>query len=157
MVKAAEALSGIRFDHDSDEAALVAALTALQGICEPNNGIAISSGSALTLFQKTDGLSWIDTNDKARSLLRRLGFHSGTHRRERFVDKDRPVLVKETARGYEIKLEAVRDLLSRYCTPVQPSRASQSNGHNESVRFNPPVTPVEDGENAEEIQPIREP
>jgi hypothetical protein len=157
MVRAAEALSGIRSDDDSDEAALVAALTALQDICQPNNGIAISAGSALTLFQKTDGLSWIDTNDKARSLLRRLGFRSGTHRRERFADKDRPELVKATARGYEIKLEAVRDLLSRYCARVEPSRASQSNGHNESVRFTPHVTPVEDGENAEQIQATKKP
>jgi len=105
--------------------------------------VAGSATQQLTLFQKTDGLSWIDTNDKARSLLRRLGFHSGTHRRERFVDQDRPELAKETARGYEIKLEAVHDLLSRYCTRGAPSRASQSNGHNQSVRFNPHVTPVE--------------
>lgn len=133
MVKAAQAFSGMRLDQHSDEAALVAALTALHNICAANNGIAISAHGALTLFEKTDGLDWVDTKDKARSLLRRLGFRSGTHRRERFVDGDRTELVKATARGYEIKLETVHDLLSRYCAQVEPSRASQPNGHNEFV------------------------
>jgi len=36
MMKAARALSGIRSEDDTREAALVAALTALEVICEPN-------------------------------------------------------------------------------------------------------------------------
>jgi hypothetical protein len=38
-----------------------------------------------------------------RALLRRLGFRSGTRRREWFGDGDRPA--RETARGYEIRLD----------------------------------------------------
>jgi Protein of unknown function (DUF3631) len=131
MVRAAKALAGIRVEHDTDEAALIAALMALQGICEPNDGrVVISAGGALTLFQETEGLGWLDTKDKARALLRRLGFRSAIHRRDRFWEGDRPHAGRETARGYEIKLDAVHDLLSRYSAP-EPSQASQPNGQND--------------------------
>jgi hypothetical protein len=71
----------------------------------------------------------VETKDKARALLRRLGFPSGTHRRERFWLGDRPQ--NETARGYDIRLDTVRDLISRYSTDAEPSQASRPNGQND--------------------------
>jgi hypothetical protein len=65
MMKAVQALSGIRIEDDSHEAGLVAALTAREGICEPNGrGIVISAGSALSLFRETQSLDWVDSYGK---------------------------------------------------------------------------------------------
>jgi hypothetical protein len=47
MMKAAKALSGIRSEDDTHEAALVAALTALEAICEPNGEVSSSPRVAL--------------------------------------------------------------------------------------------------------------
>ena len=41
--------------------------------------------------------------------------------------KTNPTWLKETAKGYETKLDTVRDLLARYATNVDPSRTSQPN------------------------------
>ena len=131
MAKAARALSGIRTEHDTQEAAVVAALTALEGICEPDGrGIVISAGAALSLFQETEGLGWVDSGEKARGLPRRFGFRSAIHRRERFWTKEQLDPEKETARGYEINLGTLRNLLSRYSTNADPSLPSHSNGQN---------------------------
>jgi Protein of unknown function (DUF3631) len=119
MVKAAKALVGIRLEHDTDDAALVTALIALKGICKSSErGMVVSAGGALALFQETEGLAWVDTKAKARALLRRLGFRSATHRRERFWLGD--CRKNQTARGYEIKLDTVHDLLFRYSTDAEP-------------------------------------
>jgi hypothetical protein len=75
---------------------------------------------------------WVDTKQKARGLLRRLGFRSGTRRRERFGDADHPDTMRETAGGYEIRLDAVQGLLSRYSSAVEPSQASRSHGQKDS-------------------------
>jgi hypothetical protein len=105
MMKGAKALAGIRVADDGDDAALVAALTALEVICEANNqSTVISTKGALTLFQTTEGLEWVDSKDKARALLRRLGLCSAIHRRERFWEGDRPDPARQTARGYGVKL-----------------------------------------------------
>jgi len=54
MVKSARAMSGIRIENDTHEAALVASLTALEDICESNGqGIVITAGGALSLFRET--------------------------------------------------------------------------------------------------------
>ena len=71
---------------------------------------------------------WVDTKDKTRGLLRRLGFRSATHRRERFWDADRPEPEKETARGYEITRQTLDDPLARYSIVMQPSPPSHPNG-----------------------------
>jgi Protein of unknown function (DUF3631) len=143
MVRAARALVGIRVEHDTD-AALVAALTALEGMCEPNNrGVVIPANGALALFQTVENLGWVDTEDKARGLLRRLGFCSAIHRRDRFWEEDRPDPGRETARGYEIKLAPVHDLLTRYSTDAEPSQVSHPNGQNDfahqSIRNSDPL------------------
>ena len=104
MIKAAHKLAGVRSEHDADDAALVAGLTRLKAITRTDGrDVVISANGALALFQQIEGLSWIDTKDKARALLRRLGFRSGVHRLERFMPSDRPPSATETARGYEIK------------------------------------------------------
>jgi hypothetical protein len=121
-------LAGLRIEHDADDAALVAGLTALKGISRPNvPDRVISSSGALALFQQIEELEWIDTKDKARAFLRRLGFRSGVHRLERFIESDRPRSAPETARGYEINFAVIRDLLGQYAsadvTSVTLSRA----------------------------------
>jgi len=132
LVKAAKALAGIRVEHDAEEAAPIAALTALERICEPNHKcIVLSAGGALTLFQATEGLEWVDSKEKVRAFLRRLGFRSAIHRQGRFGNGDRQSPKKETARGYEIEREVLRDLLWRYSTNAEPPQASQSNGQKE--------------------------
>ena len=126
MVKAGRALSGIRVEDNTDEAPLVAVLAALRDICEQreNLSVVISAGGALSPFRRTDSLGWVVTKDKARGLLRPLGFRSGTHRSERFGSRNRPA--SETARGYEIRFDTVQDLLSRYSDDVEASEASHS-------------------------------
>jgi hypothetical protein len=114
IIKATQNLAGLRFEDDAGDAALVAGLTALKAIPRPNGrDPVISSSGALALFHQTERLSWIDTPDKARAFLRRLGFRSAVHRRERFISGDRPSSKPETARGYEIKFEVIRNMLGR--------------------------------------------
>ena len=113
MIEAAEKLAAIRNEHDGgDNARLVAALLALKALGRPKGkDPVISSGGAFALFQRTEGLTWIDSRDKARAFLRQLGFRSAVHRRERFIECDRPDLAPETGRGYEIRLVDVCNML----------------------------------------------
>jgi hypothetical protein len=105
MIEAAQQLAAIRNEHDGgDNAPLVAALLALKALGRPKGKApVISSSGALAVFQRTKGLKWINSRDKAQRVLRQLGFHSGVHRRERFVEYDRSRFSTDTARGYEIK------------------------------------------------------
>ncbi len=116
MIEAAHTLASIRNQHEGDDdSALLIGLNALQAITRRDGrNPVISSSGAFALFRRTDGLEWIDTKDKARAFLRRLGFRSGIHRRERFISGDRPCSAPETARGYEIKSNVVKEMLSRY-------------------------------------------
>ena len=68
MLKVANALAGIRFDHDSGEAALVAALSALEAYPQESllEDIVVSAGGALSLFRETEGLEWVDIPIKKR-------------------------------------------------------------------------------------------
>lgn len=105
IVEAARRLADVRNVRGvGEDAGLIAARAALNTLGRPNGrDPVISSVGALALFQRTDGLKWINTRDMARTLLRQLGFRSGIHRRERFVEchpRPRP----ETARGYEIDI-----------------------------------------------------
>ena len=94
---------------------MVEGLTALKAIARPNGrDLVISPNGALPLFQETEELRWINRKGKARAFLRRLGFRSGLHRLERFMEGDRPNSTAETARSYEIKFEVLRDMLARY-------------------------------------------
>ena len=97
-------------------------------------GIVISASAPLSLFQETEGLGWVDSGEKARGLLRRFGFRSAIHRRERFWTKQQLDPEKETARGYEISLGTLRNLLARYSTNADPSLPSHSNGQNGFVQ-----------------------
>jgi hypothetical protein len=117
MIEAARKLADIRIEHGAADAALVAGLTALKAIARPNGpDLVMSSSGALALFQQTQGLEWIDTKDKTQAFLRRLGFRSGVHRLERFIESDRPSSAPETARGYEIKFDVLREMLGRYAS-----------------------------------------
>jgi hypothetical protein len=91
--------------------------------------------SRVQTFREREGLGWVDTKEKARGLLRRLGFRSGTHRRERFGDGDHPDTMRETARDYEGRFDAVQSLLSRYSSAVEPSQASHSHGQKDSAHL----------------------
>ena len=112
---ASHELVALRAEHDDDRGTLVAALVALANVCLPDDrDVAISADDALRLFRATDSLAWINSQDMARRLLRRLGFNSAIHRRARFIEVGRSVSRNETARGYQFNLGRVRDLLSRY-------------------------------------------
>jgi hypothetical protein len=118
MIEAVQRLAAIRNEDDAgDDQRLVAALSALKALGRPNGrDPVISSDGALTLFQRTEGLKWINTKDKARAFLRQLGFRSAVHRRERFIECDRPDLAPETGRGYEIRLVDVCNMLLCHST-----------------------------------------
>jgi hypothetical protein len=109
MIEATHKLAGIRIEHEGDDdAGSLVGLSALQALTRRNGrDPVISSSGALALFQRTEGLEWIDTKDKARAFLRRLGFRSGIHRLERFIADDRLSSAPETARGYEIKISGI--------------------------------------------------
>jgi len=77
----------------------------------------------------------VHSRGKARGLLRLFGFRSAIHRRERFWTTDQLDPAKETARGNEIKLDTLRDLLARYSTDAKPSQASHRNGQEASREF----------------------
>jgi hypothetical protein len=105
IIHGAQRLAAIRNEDDAgDDARLIGALSALKALGRPNGKApVISSSGALALFQRTDGLTWINTREKAQGVLRQLGFLSAIHRRERFVECERSRFSTDTARGYEIK------------------------------------------------------
>jgi hypothetical protein len=104
MVESARLLANIRVEHDSGDTALAAGFRVLKALERPGGkDPVISASAALALFRQNADLNWIDTKDKARALLRRLGFSSAVHRTERFIEGDRPGSGQETARGYEIR------------------------------------------------------
>ncbi len=111
MLAAAKAIAGIRADTEGDEVNLVAAAKALHA--RGRDDFAITGSQALDLFKKTDDLRWLDSEAGAKGLLRRLGFRSGTHRKELFIFKpsgdDAEVL-----RGYRIERARLDDVLGRY-------------------------------------------
>lgn len=111
MIEATHKLARIRLENDADDVALLAGLTALQALAQPNGkDPVISSNGALALFQQTRGLESIDTMDKVHAFLRRLGLRSAVHRIERFTEGDRAGSTAPTARGYEIRFEVLRDM-----------------------------------------------
>jgi hypothetical protein len=113
MIQAAHRLANIRVEHDSNDAAL-AALTTLKALERPGSkDPVISASTALGLFRQNGELTWVNTKDKARALLRRLGFRSAVHRTERFLEGDRPGSAQETARGYEIRAEILQRMSAR--------------------------------------------
>jgi hypothetical protein len=118
MVEAARRLANIRVQHDSGDSALAAGFRVLTALERPGGkDPVISASTALALFRQNGELNWIDTKDKARALLRRLGFRSAVHRTERFLESDRPGSAQETARGYEIGSEVVRGISGPDVTP----------------------------------------
>jgi hypothetical protein len=109
---------------------LAASFRVLKALERPDGkGPVISASAALALFRQNSELNWIDTKDKARSLLHRLGFRSAVHRIERFLESDRPASAKETARGYEIRAEVLRGMSNQHViahvTSVTPSRVDE--------------------------------
>jgi hypothetical protein len=118
LVEAARQLANIRVEHDSGDTALAASFRVLKALQRPDGkDPVISASAALALFRQNSELNWIDTKDKARALLRRLGFRSAVHRTERFFESDRPGSAKETARGYEIRAEVLREMSRRHVSP----------------------------------------
>ena len=114
LVEAARQLANIRVERDSGDTVLAASFRVLKALERPDGkDPVISASAALALFRQNSELNWIDTKDKARSLLHRLGFRSAVHRIERFLESDRPASAKETARGYEIRAEVLRGMSSQ--------------------------------------------
>ena len=114
MVQAARQLANIRAEHGGDDTALAAVLRTLKALKRPEcKDPVISASAAMAIFRQSAELNWIDTKDKARSLLHRLGFRSAVHRIERFLESDRPGSAQETARGYEIRSEVFHGMSSQ--------------------------------------------
>ena len=109
MQAAALEIAGIRDDTGRDEETIVAALRVLKAL-EFDEGIRmLTTKEALQLFQKAEGLEWIGTPGSARSILRQLGFRSGSNRWK-----------GEMIRGYKIALEKVDEMLSIDDPPISP-------------------------------------
>jgi hypothetical protein len=124
VIEATNKLAGIRIEQADDDAASLIGLNALNAIIRKNGwDPVISSSGAFALFRRTDGLEWIDTKDKARAFLRRLGFRSGVHRLERFIAGDRPATAGETERGYEIKFDIVKEMFGQYADVTSVTRS----------------------------------
>jgi hypothetical protein len=125
LVEATRQLASIRVEHDPEDTALAAALETLKALERPGGkDPVISASTALALFRENTELYWIDTKEKARALLRRLGFRSAVYRTRRFLESERPGSAKETARGYEIGSDIVQrmsGLVDTMC--VTPSRS----------------------------------
>jgi uncharacterized protein DUF3631 len=122
IVEGARQLANIRREQDSEDNSgdteLAASFRVLKALERPGDkDPVISATTALALFRQNPELNWINTKDKARALLRRLGFRSAVHRTERFIEDDRPGSAQETARGYEIRAEVLREMSRRHVTP----------------------------------------
>ena len=114
MLKGADALAGIRFEHDSGEASLIAALSALEAIgAGEQQDTIISASGALSLFRETEGLKWVDTKEKSRHLLRRLGLRSATYRRERFWGRG-----QQASPTWQKNRQGLRDKASHAARPL---------------------------------------
>jgi hypothetical protein len=112
MVTAAEALAGVRADADGYEASMVAAAKALHAYGGERDFFVISGRQAFDLFRETDDLRWVDSEKGAKSVLRRLGFGSSSHRRDLFVRQ--PADTGGVARGYRVERARLGDVLARY-------------------------------------------
>jgi len=101
---AAQSLSGIR-DLDEDEISFIRAVNILKTEIEScgENYLILKSEDAVELFRE-GGIEWVSESKHAGSLLRKLGFRSGSHR-----DSNNEVI-----RGYKITKEKIADLYLRY-------------------------------------------
>jgi hypothetical protein len=107
-----------RTDDDGDRTVMLA-VEALRDRFrdEPTDSILLRSDEAVPVFAN-GGLTWVTEAKHARSLLKRLGFTSGSHR---------PGPRQATVRAYRITREAVDDLAARYLPLAESeSRAEES-------------------------------
>jgi uncharacterized protein DUF3854 len=120
MLDATAAIAGTRGDTGNDELNLIAAAIALKDHCPGRDAFAITSEQAFALFKGSAELGWLDGDGGAKALLRKLGLHSGMHRRERFIDL---LESKPTVRGYLVKRAELDDVIARYQPDTNPEEA----------------------------------
>jgi hypothetical protein len=120
MLDATAAIAGTRGDTGNDELNLIAAAIALKDHCPGRDTFAITSEQAFALFKGSAELGWLDGDGGAKALLRKLGLHSGMHRRERFIDL---LESKPTVRGYLVKRAELDDIIARYQPDTNPEEA----------------------------------
>ncbi len=94
--------AGERASEDGQEIGAVVRALAGLGLAEQKKQI-LTSDAALDLFRRTPGLERVDTKEKARQLLRGLGFVSKPHRNG-----------TQVKRGYAVTGAMVRDLAERF-------------------------------------------
>jgi hypothetical protein len=122
MLNATAAIAGVRGDAGNDETNLIAAATALKDYAPQGwDTFAITGEQAFTLFKGASELGWLDGEGGARALLRKLGLHRSTQRRERFAVQ--PPGPKPTVKGYLAKLADLDDLIARYQPDTNPEEA----------------------------------
>jgi len=108
--EASVALSSIRNDEEEDISFARAILLLKEKSDTLDFDLILSSKEAVDLFQD-GGIDWVQEPKHARSLLRKLGFRSGSHR-----GKGRII------RGYKIGKSRLDDLHSRYCSSIPPEK-----------------------------------
>jgi hypothetical protein len=106
--QAARDLAGLRSEPDADESVVVTAALALKAQANGKDELVVTTADARKIFQD-GGLGWVDTDSKARALLRRLGYRSQSNRQG-----------NDFQRGYKINLGSLDEVLSRY-EPSSPS------------------------------------
>jgi len=108
--EASVALSSIRNDEEEDISFARAILLLKEKSDTLDFDLILSSKEAVDLFQD-GGIDWVQETKHARSLLRKLGFRSGSHREKGAV-----------VRGYKIEKSRLNKLHSRYCSSIPPEK-----------------------------------
>jgi len=111
---ASVALSSIRNDEEEDISFVRAILLLKEKSGSFDSDLILSSKEAVDFFQD-GGIDWIQEPKHARSLLRKLGFRSGSHRETGAV-----------VRGYKIEKSRLNKLHSRYCSSIPPEKTVTS-------------------------------
>jgi len=112
---ASVALSSIRNDEEEDISFVRAILLLKEKSDDVDFDLILSSKEAVDLFQD-GGIDWVQEAKHARSLLRKLGYRSGVHRKHN----------GDSGRGYRIEKSRLNKLHSRYCSSIPPEKTVTS-------------------------------
>jgi len=113
--EASVALSSIRNDEEEDISFVRAILLLKEKSDDVDFDLILSSKEAVVLFQE-GGIDWVQESKHARSLLRKLGYRSGVHRKHN----------GDSGRGYRIEKSRLNKLHSRYCSSIPPEKTVTS-------------------------------
>lgn len=126
LMCAARGVGQARDAEECEDEGIAVAAAALAGLFA-NNGVefrVLRADDAVERFAQA-GLVWVKEPGHARSLLRRLGFRSGTHR---------PDPGAEPIRGYKITHSEIMDLQARYVPAQHGADKEGSSGEEDHAR-----------------------